>query len=73
MTSPPNFNLHDYDGRDGQLGRESNPEAYVGTLVRVFRQVARVLRRDGMLWVNIGDTYAGHADAGTAGRGHRSG
>lgn len=76
VTSPPYFNLRDYDGQVGQIGLESSPDEYVATLVRVFRDVARVLSRDGVLWVNIGDTYAGHANAGAdrhGGRGHRLG
>lgn len=57
VTSPPYYNLRDY-GIDGQLGRESTPEEYIENLVTVFREVRRVLRDDGTLWVNIGDSYA---------------
>lgn len=57
MTSPPYYNLRDY-GADGQIGAESTPEEYVERLVTVFREVQRVLRPDGTLWLNIGDSYA---------------
>ena len=57
VTSPPYFNLRDY-GVAGQIGNEDTPEAFVGNLVEVFREVWRVLRPDGTLWVNIGDSYA---------------
>ena len=56
VTSPPYFGLRDY-GVDGQIGRESSPEAFVLRLVEVFREVKRVLRDDGTFWLNIGDTY----------------
>jgi DNA modification methylase len=58
VTSPPYFNLRDY-GRDGQIGLESSPEEYIQKLVEVFREVRRVLKKDGTLWVNIADSYAG--------------
>lgn len=57
VTSPPYFNLRDY-GVDGQIGMEATPEEYIERLVDVFREVRRVLREDGTLWVNIGDSYA---------------
>ena len=57
VTSPPYFGLRDY-GVDGQIGLEDTPEAYVARLVEVFREVRRVLRDDGTLWLNIGDSYA---------------
>ena len=57
VTSPPYFGLRDY-GVDGQIGLEETPEAYVSKLVEVFREVRRVLRDDGTLWLNIGDSYA---------------
>jgi len=56
VTSPPYFNLRDYS-TPGQLGREATPEEYVEKLVEVFRAVRRVLRPDGTLWLNIGDSY----------------
>lgn len=57
ITSPPYYNLRDY-GAPGQIGMEETPEKYIQSLVEVFREVRRVLRKDGTLWVNIGDTYA---------------
>ena len=57
MTSPPYYGLRDYE-KDGQIGRESSPEAYIANLVKVFDEVYRVLMDDGTLWLNIGDTYA---------------
>lgn len=57
VTSPPYFGLRDY-GVDGQIGLEDTPEVYVTRLVEVFREVRRVLRDDGTLWVNLGDSYA---------------
>jgi len=57
VTSPPYFGLRDY-GVDGQIGLEETPEQYISKLVEVFREVRRVLRDDGTLWVNIGDSYA---------------
>jgi len=58
VTSPPYFGLRDY-GVDGQIGLEETPEAFVQKLVEVFREVKRVLRDDGTLWLNLGDSYAG--------------
>ena len=57
VTSPPYYNLRDY-GINGQIGTESTPEEFIEKLVDVFREVRRVLRPDGTLWVNIGDSYA---------------
>jgi DNA modification methylase len=58
VTSPPYWGLRDYNV-DGQLGLESTPEEYVAKMVGVFREVRRVLRDDGTLWLNLGDSYAG--------------
>ena len=58
VTSPPYWGLRDY-GTDGQLGQESTPEEYVAGMVAVFREVRRVLRGDGTLWLNLGDSYFG--------------
>ncbi|WP_372918695.1 site-specific DNA-methyltransferase [Sandarakinorhabdus sp.] len=62
VTSPPYFGLRDY-GVAGQIGLEPTPDEYVAEMVAVFKQVKRVLRDDGTLWLNIGDSYAniGHA------------
>ena len=57
VTSPPYYKLRDY-GIAGQIGVEASPEEYIENLVKVFREVRRVLRPDGTLWVNIGDSYA---------------
>jgi DNA modification methylase len=57
VTSPPYFGLRDY-GHEGQIGLEATPEAFVVRLVEVFREVRRVLRDDGTLWLNLGDSYA---------------
>lgn len=56
VTSPPYFGLRDY-GHDGQIGLEATPDAFVGKLVEVFREVKRLLRDDGTLWLNLGDSY----------------
>lgn len=56
VTSPPYFGLRDY-GVDGQIGLEPTPEQFVETMVAVFREVRRVLRDDGVLWVNLGDSF----------------
>jgi len=58
VTSPPYWGLRDY-GVDGQIGLEQTPVAYVAEMVAVFREVRRVLRDDGTLWLNLGDSYAG--------------
>jgi DNA modification methylase len=65
VTSPPYWGLRDY-GEDGQLGLERSPEEYVSALCDVFDEVGRVLRDDGTVWLNIGDTYAG--GGGVAGK-----
>lgn len=57
VTSPPYWGLRDY-GFPGQLGLEATPEAFVASMVAVFREAWRVLRHDGTLWLNLGDTYA---------------
>lgn len=57
VTSPPYWGLRDY-GIDGQIGLEPTPEEYLEKMMRVFREVHRVLRDDGTLWLNIGDSYA---------------
>lgn len=57
VTSPPYFGLRDY-GNDDQIGLEQTPEAFVAELVKVFQAVKRVLKDDGTLWLNLGDSYA---------------
>ncbi len=56
ITSPPYWGLRDY-GIDGQIGAENTLERYLNDLVAIFREVKRVLRNDGTLWLNIGDSY----------------
>ena len=61
VTSPPYFGLRDY-GMDDQIGLEQTPEAFVAEMVAVFSEVKRVLRDDGTLWLNLGDSYASYRD-----------
>jgi DNA modification methylase len=58
VTSPPYWGLRDY-GVEGQLGLERTPEEYAAKMVAIFREVRRVLRDDGTLWLNLGDSYSG--------------
>lgn len=58
VTSPPYFGLRDY-GHQGQIGLEETPEMYVAKMVEVFEQVKRVLKPEGTLWLNLGDSYSG--------------
>lgn len=58
VTSPPYFGLRDY-GEDAQIGLEPSLQDYVDEIVKVFREVKRVLRDDGTLWLNLGDSYSG--------------
>ena len=58
VTSPPYYNLRDY-GVAGQLGAERTVQEYVENLVAVFREVHRVLKNDGTVWLNLGDSYSG--------------
>jgi len=66
VTSPPYWGLRDY-GVDGQLGLEFTPDEYVTKMVDVFREVRRVLRDDGTLWLNLGDSYASRGGIGKKG------
>jgi len=63
VTSPPYWGLRDY-GVEGQLGLEKTPEEYVEKMVEIFREVRRVLKKDGTLWLNLGDSYNGSGGAG---------
>jgi len=63
VTSPPYYGLRDY-GVEGQIGLEETPEKYISKMVEVFREVRRVLRDDGTLWLNIGDSYNGSGKGG---------
>ena len=58
ITSPPYYGLRDYDGGDAEIGGEETPEQYVQKMVEVFREARRILRDDGTLWLNLGDSYA---------------
>lgn len=58
VTSPPYWGLRDY-GIEGQIGLEDDMNFYLASLLMVFEQVWRILKRDGTLWVNLGDSYAG--------------
>lgn len=80
VTSPPFWGLRDYNAR-GQIGLERTPEEYVEKMVQVFREVWRVLRKDGTVWLNLGDSYAtgagkvgdcpGGGEQGERWKGHR--
>jgi len=73
VTSPPYWGLRDY-GVAGQIGLEPNVDDFIARLVDVFREVRRVLKRDGTAWVNMGDCYASSGGAGIQGtRGQRFG
>lgn len=61
ITSPPYWGLRDY-GHDGQIGMEETPDVFVENLVSVFSEVKRVLKPEGTLWLNLGDTYSSHKD-----------
>lgn len=63
VTSPPYWGLRDY-GVDGQVGLENTPDAFVARLVGIFAEVRRVLRDDGTIWVNLGDSYSGSGKGG---------
>ena len=63
VTSPPYYGLRDY-GIDRQIGTEDSPALYIEKLVDVFSEVYRILRKDGTLWINIADSYAGSGKGG---------
>lgn len=69
VTSPPYWGLRDY-GVEGQIGLEKTPEEYIAKMVDIFREVRRILRNDGTLWINIGDSYA---SGGRFGHGNKVG
>lgn len=66
VTSPPYWGLRDYE-HPAQIGAESSPEIYVENLVALFREVRRVLRKDGTVWLNVGDGYARNGGTGNHG------
>lgn len=57
VTSPPYYDLRNYEKNSKQIGLEKNPDLYISELVNVFAEVHRVLKDDGTLWINIGNTY----------------
>ena len=57
ITSPPYFALRDYSGGEEEIGQEDTVEGYVQKMVEVFREVRRILRPDGTVWLNLGDSY----------------
>lgn len=63
VTSPPYWGLRDYEA-EGQYGLEETPQEFVAKMVEVFREVRRVMRPDGTLWLNMGDSYAGSGKGG---------
>jgi DNA modification methylase len=65
VTSPPFFGLRDY-GHAEQIGLEPSPDEFVAALVDVFREVRRVLRDDGTVWLNLGDSYSGSGPSGSS-------
>ena len=71
VTSPPYWGLRDY-GAVGQLGLEASPEEYVERMVEVMREVRRVLRDDGTLWLNLGDSYANASTSQSVGSSSKS-
>lgn len=66
VTSPPYFGLRDY-GNDGQIGLEETPELFITKLMEVFNEVRRVLKPEGTLWLNLGDSYNGNKQGNTNG------
>jgi DNA modification methylase len=72
VTSPPYFGLRDY-GVAGQMGLEQTPAEYIAGMVALFREVWRVLRNDGTLWLNIGDSYASTPKGNPGARGNING
>lgn len=69
VTSPPYYALRNYGGGDDEIGTESTPKEYIDNLVEVFREVKRVLKDDGTLWLNIGDSYVAGATGNSIGTG----
>lgn len=63
VTSPPYWRQRDYQV-SGQLGLEPSPDAYVASVVRIGREIRRALRDDGVLWLNLGDSFAGGGRGG---------
>ncbi len=72
VTSPPYWGLRDY-GVDGQIGLEESPDAFIASLVDVFRSVRRILRPDGTVWMNLGDSYASNVGGSSDGSATKGG
>jgi len=72
ITSPPYYGLRHY-GHPAQIGHEPTPDAYVENLIRVFREVHRILRDDATCWINIGDCYASSPPGNAKGVSDKSG
>jgi DNA modification methylase len=66
VTSPPYWGLRDYD-HPGQIGAEASPEQFIENLIKIFREVRRVMKTDGTLWLNVGDGYARNGGTGNHG------
>lgn len=71
ITSPPYWGLRDYNA-DGQIGLEGSPDEFAAKMVEVFREVRRVLTKDGTLWLNLGDSYARSPAKGGSGVGGKN-
>lgn len=63
VTSPPYWGLRDY-GQNGQIGLEKTPDEYVEQLVNLFQEIRRTLKKEGTVWLNIGDSYVGTGHKG---------
>jgi len=57
LTSPPYYNLRNYGNQENQIGLEKTPEEYIQSLVAVFAEIHRIIKSDGTLWINLGDSY----------------
>lgn len=71
VTSPPYYGLRDYDVA-GQIGLEKTPDQYIRKLVWIFREVRRVLKKDGTLWLNLGDSFTRSGKGGNPASGKQS-
>jgi len=72
MFSPPYWGLRDY-GVDGQLGLESHPQQYIEHLAEGCREIKRILKKTGSMWINLGDTYCNVSSKGGIGEIRRTG
>lgn len=68
VTSPPYFGLRKYEAGTLEIGREAYLDAYINNLRTVFQEVSRVLRPDGTVWLNLGDSYATNCASGAQGK-----